>query len=186
MHYQPLGRTGIQVSRICMGTMTFGGQVPEDESFRMMDMCADMGVNFFDTAEVYSFPSLPETQGDSERHLGNWMAARGNRDKVVVATKITAPYEGIGDHVRGGDLGFNAQQIADAVEQSLERLKTDYIDLYQLHWPERTTNFFGPLDYNHVEEEDWTPFEAVLEGLNRMVEAGKIRAVGCSNEVPGA
>jgi len=184
MHYNSLGRTDIQVSRICMGTMTYGEQNTEDEAFRLSDMCMDMGVNFFDTAEMYSFPSSPETQGDSERAVGNWMAARGNRDKVVVATKITGPDDDTFAHVRNGDLSFGRKQIEDAVHQSLERLKTDYIDLYQLHWPERSTNFFGQLGYTHAEDETWTPFEDVLESLDRLVDAGKIRAIGCSNESP--
>lgn len=184
MHYLPLGRTDIKVSRICMGAMTFGAQNDEAESFALMDMCMDMGVNFFDTAEMYSFPSSPETQGDSERAIGNWMQARGNRDKVIVASKITGPDDGPFSHVRGGDLSFGAKQINDAVEQSLERLKTDYIDLYQLHWPERTTNTFAKLGYEHVDGEEWTPFEEVLESLQRHVEAGRIRAIGCSNETP--
>ncbi|NQV44823.1 MAG: aldo/keto reductase [Rhodospirillales bacterium] len=186
MRYNPLGRTDMQVSRICMGAMTFGEQNTEEEAFRMMDMCLDMGVNFFDTAEMYSFPSSPKTQGDSERAVGNWMAARGNRDKIIVATKITGPDEPGGNfsHVRGGDLNFGRKQLEDAVDQSLERLKTDYIDLYQLHWSERTMNSFGKLGYEHVEDEVWTPFEDVLASLGEMMAAGKIRAIGCSNESP--
>ncbi len=186
MHYNPLGRTGIEVSRICMGCMTFGEQNTEEESFALLDQCMDGGVNFYDTAEMYSFPSSPETQGDSERILGSWIAARGNRDKVIVATKITGPEEpgGYVYHVRNGDLSFGEKQINDAVEQSLERLKTDYIDLYQLHWPERTVNMFGQMDYEHAEDEDWTPFEETLATLGRFIEAGKIRAIGCSNETP--
>jgi len=186
MHFNPLGRTDIKVSRICMGTMTFGEQNTEEEAFRMMDMCLDMGVNFFDTAEMYSFPSSPKTQGDSERAVGNWMAARVNRDKIIVATKITGPDEPGGNfsHVRGGDLSFGRKQLEDAVDQSLERLKTDYIDLYQLHWSERTVNSFGQLGYEHVEDEDWTVFEDVLATLDGLMKAGKIRAIGCSNETP--
>ncbi len=183
MHYLDLGRTGIRVSRICLGTMTFGEQNTWDEGFAMMDMALERGVNFFDTAEMYSFPATAETQGDSERVVGDWMAARNNRDQIIVATKITGPGDGF-RHVRGGDLSFGAKQIDDAVAQSLERLKTDYIDLYQLHWPERSTNFFGTLGYTHDEEEDWTAFEDVLASLARHVEAGRIRAVGCSNESP--
>ncbi len=184
MQYHPLGRTDIQVSRICLGAMTFGEQNSEAEAFQMMDMALEMGVTFIDTAEMYSFPSRAETQGDSERAIGDWMAARGNRDKVIVATKITGPDDGAFAHVRGGDLSFGPKQIEAAVAQSLERLKTDYIDLYQLHWPERSTNFFGQLGYTHKEGEDWTPFEDVLGSLGRMMEAGKIRAIGCSNETP--
>lgn len=184
MHYLPLGRTDIKVSRICMGAMTYGEQNPLDESFRLSDMCMDMGVNFFDTAEMYSFPSSPETQGDSERHLGEWMKARGNRDKVIIASKITGPDDDTFAHVRDGDLTFGRKQIDDAVAQSLERLQTDYIDLYQLHWPERSTNTFTQMGYEHVEDEDWTSFEDTLESLARHMEAGRIRAIGCSNETP--
>ena len=184
MQYRSLGRTDIQVSRICFGIMTFGEQNTESEAFEMMDLALDMGVNFYDTAEMYSFPSRRETQGDSERAIGNWMAARGNRDKIVVATKITGPDDDGFAHVRNGDLSFGSKQITDAVEQSLERLKTDYIDLYQLHWPERTMNSFGKLGYEHVDDETWTAFEDVLETLGRMMDAGKIRAIGCSNESP--
>ncbi len=183
MHYRKLGRTGIDVSRICLGTMTYGQQNTQDEGFAQMDMALDMGVNFFDTAEMYSVPASAETQGSTERVIGNWFADRGNRDQVILATKITGPGDGF-THVRDGDLSFGAKQVTDAVEQSLARLRTDYIDLYQLHWPERSTNFFGELGYEHVEDEDWTPLEEVLDALKRMVDAGKIRTVGCSNESP--
>ena len=183
MHYLELGRTGIQVSRICLGTMTFGEQNTPTESFAMMDMALDRGVNFFDTAEMYSFPASRETQGDSERIIGDWMVDRGNRDKILVATKITGPRESF-SHVRDGDLSFGRKQITDAVDQSLQRLKTDYIDLYQLHWPERTTNFFGTLEYSHVDDEEWVAFEEVLDALAGFVKDGKIRAIGCSNETP--
>lgn len=183
MRYNLLGRTGIRVSRICLGTMTYGQQNTAEEAFAQMDMAFDRGVNFLDTAEMYSFPARPETQGRSEEIIGAWMAARGNRDKVVVATKITGPGERFA-HIRGGDGRFGPKQIAAAVDLSLKRLKTDYIDLYQLHWPERSTNFFGALGYEHVDDEEWTPFEDMLDGMDRVVKAGKVRAVGCSNETP--
>ncbi|MEQ8667454.1 MAG: aldo/keto reductase [Rhodospirillales bacterium] len=183
MQHRPLGRTGISVSRICMGTMTMGEQSDEAESFALLDQCVDGGVNFFDTAEMYAVPARAETQGASEAILGKWMAERGNRDKVVVATKVSGPGESF-NHVRGGNLGFRPDQIEEAIEQSLRRLRTDYIDLYQLHWPERDTNYFGRLGYTHPENDDWTPFEDVLATLGRLVDAGKVRAVGCSNETP--
>ena len=183
MQYRPLGRTGIDVSRICLGTMTFGEQNTPDQSFALMDQAVEGGVNFFDTAEMYAVPARPETQGRSEEIMGDWMQARGNRDKIIVATKITGPGESF-KHVRGGDLGFGATQIDIAVEQSLKRLKTDYIDLYQLHWPERPTFAFGQLDYKHVDDDSWTPFEDVLAALSKHIDAGRIRAVGCSNESP--
>lgn len=183
MQYRPLGRTGIDVSRICLGTMTMGEQNSPDESFALLDMAVDGGVNFLDTAEMYAVPARAETQGASEAIVGDWMAARGNRDKIVVATKITGPGDSFG-HIRGGKLNFSAEQIEAAVDLSLKRLRTDYIDLYQLHWPERSTNYFGQLGYEHPAADDWTPFADVLGTLKRLVDAGKIRAVGCSNETP--
>ncbi|WNK00363.1 aldo/keto reductase [Thalassospiraceae bacterium LMO-JJ14] len=184
MQYNELGRTGISVSRICMGTMTFGGQNTEAEAFRMMDMCADHGVNFYDSAEMYAFPANPKTQGLSEEILGNWIKARGNRAQMIVATKITGP-GGRFQHIRGGDLKFTKQQVADAVDNSLKRLGTDYIDLYQTHWPERATNFFAKLGYEHdPEDTDWTPIDEVVDAMQAQIDAGKIRAFGVSNETP--
>lgn len=183
MHVKPLGRTGMSVSRICLGTMTFGEQNTPEESFALMDQAVEGGVNFLDTAEMYAVPARPETQGRSEEIIGDWMQARGNRDKIIVATKITGPGESF-MHVRDGNLRFDAEQVDLAVEQSLKRLKTDYIDLYQLHWPERPTFAFGQLDYVHDQDDNWTPFEETLAALQRHVEAGRIRAVGCSNETP--
>lgn len=182
MEYRKLGRTGISVSRICLGTMTYGAQNSEAEGHAQMDMAFDHGVNFLDTAEMYSFPRNPETQGNSERAVGSWMKARGNRDKVIVATKITGPGSDL-THIRGGDLKFGRKQIRDAVENSLQRLQTDYIDLYQTHWPERPSNFFGKLGYKH-RDRDFTPFEETLAALQELVGEGKIRAAGVSNETP--
>ncbi|NQV84024.1 MAG: NADP(H)-dependent aldo-keto reductase [Rhodospirillales bacterium] len=181
MKMNPLGRTGIQVSRICLGTMTFGQQNTEEEGHRQMDMAVDHGVNFFDTAEAYSFPGRPETQGRSEEIIGSWMQARGNRDKVVIATKITGP-SNERSHIRGGKLNFSREQVTDAVDLSLKRLKTDVIDLYQTHWPERKANYFGRLDYAHTDSDDGTPMEEQLSALGEQVKAGKIRAIGVSNE----
>lgn len=183
MQMNPLGRTGIQVSRICLGTMTFGSQNTEADGHRQMDLAADHGVNFFDTAEMYSFPASAKTQGESERIVGTWMKARGNRDKAVIATKITGPGMRF-DHIRGGVLNFSPKQVAEAVDLSLKRLDADYIDLYQTHWPERPANYFGRRGYTHGDDGEWTPFEEVLEGLDRQVKAGKIRAFGVSNETP--
>jgi aryl-alcohol dehydrogenase-like predicted oxidoreductase len=181
MKINVLGRTDIKVSRICLGTMTYGEQNTEADGHAQMDMAVDHGVNFFDSAETYSFPGKPETQGNSERVIGTWMKARGNRADVVIATKIAGP-SGDRTHIRNGNLVFNREQVADAVEQSLERLQTDYIDLYQTHWPERKANYFGTLDYTHVEDGDWTPMEEQLAALGEQVKAGKIRAIGVSNE----
>ncbi|MBT7943108.1 MAG: aldo/keto reductase, partial [Alphaproteobacteria bacterium] len=148
---------------------------------RQLDMANDHGVNFFDTAEAYSFPGKPETQGRSEEIIGSWMQARGNRDKVVIATKITGP-SGERSHIRDGKLNFSRDQVTAAVDLSLKRLKTDVIDLYQTHWPERKSNYFGRLDYGHTEDDDWTPMEEQLDALGEQVKAGKIRAIGVSNE----
>ena len=183
MKYSTLGRTGIDVSRICLGTMTFGKQNTEAEAHRQLDMAVAAGVNFIDTAEMYPFPSTAETWGDSERFVGTWMKARGNRDKVVIASKITGPADRFA-HVRDGKLKMNAVHIAEAVETSLRRLDTDVIDLYQLHWPERATNFFGQLGYSHTEDDTSTPIGETLEALADQVKAGNIRAVGLSNESP--
>lgn len=184
MQMNDLGRAGIRVSRICMGTMTFGGQNSEAEAFRMMDMCAEHGVNFYDSAEMYAFPADPETQGASEEILGSWIKARGNRGNTVIATKITGPGPRFG-HIRGGGLKFTRQQIADAVDLSLKRLGTDYIDLYQTHWPERATNYFGKLGYSHDADDDgWTLIEEVVDAMQAQIDAGKIRAFGVSNETP--
>jgi len=184
MKINELGRTGIRVSRICMGTMTFGGQNDEAESFALMDMCAEQGVNFYDSAEMYTFPADPKTQGKSEEILGKWIKARGNRADVVVATKITGPGPRF-KHIRGGDLKFTKAQVQDAVDNSLRRLGTDYIDLYQTHWPERDANYFGKLGYaHHPDNTGWTPIEEVVDAMEDQIKAGKIRSFGLSNETP--
>lgn len=182
MKYTTLGRTGIDVSAICLGTMTFGRQNSQAEAHRQLDMAVDCGVNFIDIAEMYPFPSTAETWGESERIVGAWLKARKNRDKVVIASKITGPADRFA-HVRDGKLKLNAAHINEAVQASLQRLGTDVIDLYQLHWPERSTNFFGQLGYNHVDD-DSTPIRETLEALAGQVRAGTIRAVGLSNETP--
>jgi aryl-alcohol dehydrogenase-like predicted oxidoreductase len=176
-----LGRTDIKVSRICLGTMTFGEQNNFNDAYQQLDIAIDHGVNFFDTAEAYSFPGRPETQGDSEKIIGNWLHSRHNRDKIVIATKITGPSEER-SHIRSGKLKYSRKQISEAVDLSLKRLRTDFIDLYQTHWPERKSNYFGKLGYSHVEEDDLTPLEEQLDALNEQVKAGKIRAIGVSNE----
>lgn len=180
MEKRPLGRTGINVSQICLGTMTFGEQNSEADGFDQMDMALDMGVNFFDTAEMYSIPPRAETQGSTERIIGNWFKARGNRDKVILATKVAGPSF---PYIRDGNLKHNRHHIEQAIDDSLKRLQTDYVDLYQLHWPERRANFFGKLGYVHnPDEADWTPIEETLAVLDDLVKAGKVRAIGLSNE----
>ena len=181
MKYNELGRTGIKVSRMCLGTMTFGEQNTPEDAFRQLDLAVDLGVNFLDTAEAYSFPSRRETQGSSEEIIGNWLHARGNRDKIVIATKITGPSEQR-SHIRSGELKYTHKQVSEAVDLSLKRLKTDFIDLYQTHWPDRKSNYFGKLGYTHSEEDNFKPLEEQLEALSEQVKAGKIRAIGVSNE----
>ena len=183
MEYRKLGRTGIDVSVICLGTMTYGRQNTEAEGHEQMDYALDRGVNFFDTAEMYPVPPDASRYGNTERVIGTWFAARGNRDKVILATKAVGPGERF-RHIRNGHPDFSKEQLIQAVDDSLARLQTDYIDLYQLHWPERTTNMFGKLGYTHEEDEAFTPIEEVLTTLAGLVEAGKIRAVGLSNETP--
>jgi len=183
MEYNKLGRSGIKVSRICLGTMTWGEQNSEAEGHAQMDAAFDYGVNFIDTAEMYPVSPRKETYGDTERIVGSWMAARGNRDKVILATKVIGPGD-MFTYIRGGDLKHTAQGIEAALEESLKRLKTDYVDLYQVHWPDRNTNYFGQRGYNPANEREFTPPEEVLATLDKLVGAGKIRAIGLSNESP--
>ncbi len=182
MEYRRLGRSDIEVSSICLGTMTFGVQNSQDEAFALMDRALDQGVNFFDTAEMYPVRQSAETQGRSEEIIGNWMAARGTRDRTVIATKVVGP--GGFAYIRGGETRHNRAHIAAAVETSLKRLQTDVIDLYQLHWPDRSTNTFGELAFTPDPTEAMTPFEETLEALEEVVRAGKVRTVGLSNENP--
>ncbi len=181
MQYRPLGRTGLDVSLICLGTMTFGEQNTEAEGHEQMDLALDRGINFFDTAEMYSVPPRAETYGRTEEIIGTWFAARGNRDKVILATKAVGPGERF-RHVRDGSPRFDRRNLVQAVEDSLRRLQTDYIDLYQLHWPERSVNSFGKLGYVHQDDEQVTPIEEQLDVLADLVSAGKIRHIGLSNE----
>ncbi|HXC59444.1 MAG TPA: NADP(H)-dependent aldo-keto reductase [Steroidobacteraceae bacterium] len=188
MEYRPLGRTNIKVSAIGMGTMTFGEQNTEAEGHEQLDYAFDQGVNLIDTAEMYSVPPRAETYGSTERIIGTWLKKSGRRDKVVLATKVAGPGAVLGvGHVRGGDNSLNRQNILAAVETSLQRLQTDYIDLYQMHWPSRPTNFFGRLGYEHAESVNGAQAVAIEETLGAMgelVRAGKIRHVGLSNETP--
>ncbi|MFD2916720.1 aldo/keto reductase [Psychroserpens luteus] len=180
MKYTTLPKTDIKVSKICLGTMTWGNQNTQNEGFVQMDLALDKGVNFFDTAELYPVPAEQKTYAETERIIGNWFEKTGNRDKVVLGSKIA----GTGDytaHIRTN--GFSKEALNDAVNNSLKRLKTDYIDLYQLHWPERETNTFGVRDYNHKSEDKWKEnFNEVLNSLDDIIKSGKIRQVGISNE----
>lgn len=183
MKYKLLGNTEIKVSIICLGTMTWGEQNTQAEAFEQMDYALSEGVNFFDTAELYAIPPRAETYGATEEIIGNWLQARGNRDKIILASKIAGPGETWIPHIRNGKTRFNKTHLNEAVSNSLRRLKTDYIDLYQLHWPERKTNFFGQLGYTHTDE-DFTPIEETLLAARELIDAGKIRAIGLSNETP--
>jgi len=192
MKFTKLGNSNIDVSKICLGTMTFGEQNSKKESFEMMDYAHDNGINFFDTAEMY--PSYPkkETYGMSEEFIGEWIKSKGNRDKIVIASKITSNHpKGIGatklSWIRKGgeNLKFDKKNLNIAVNKSLKRLNTDYIDLYQLHWPERNVPIFGQLDFEYNKNDDkWTPIHEVLENLKDIIKSGKIRSIGISNETP--
>ncbi|MBH3438741.1 NADP(H)-dependent aldo-keto reductase [Pseudomonas luteola] len=182
MKYRSLGRTTISVSELCLGTMTWGEQNTQDEAFAQIDRAAEHGINFMDAAEMYPVPPRPETYGQTERIIGNYFKKRGNRDQWILTSKVAGPGNNI-SHIRDGNLKHNRQHIVAALEGSLERLQTDYIDLYQLHWPDRETNFFGKLGYVH-NDKTFTPLEETLEVLNEQVQAGKIRHIGLSNETP--
>ena len=179
MKYSPLGRTGLQVSRVCLGTMTWGQQNTQSQGFEQMDYALERGINFFDTAELYSIPPKAETQGSTETIIGNWFAQSGKRDQVILATKMA----GRGDAMpwfRGGSRQ-NRAQIEEAVDGSLKRLQTDHIDLYQLHWPDRRIQAFGSHVFSDYDS-DYESFHDILENLNTQVKAGKIRHIGVSNE----
>ena len=186
MKYRKLGNTDIKVSVICLGTMTWGEQNNQEEAFEQMNYALDKGVNFFDTAELYSVMPKKETYGRTEEIIGNWFKQNNMREKTILATKVASKSTGL-EWIREGKekLGFDKKNINAAVDASLRRLKTDYIDLYQLHWPERKVPLFGELDYNYdPNDNDWTPLEEVLENLNDLIKVGKVRHVGLSNETP--
>jgi aryl-alcohol dehydrogenase-like predicted oxidoreductase len=180
MNYKKLGNTDLDVSTICLGTMTWGEQNTPDEAFEQMDFALSNGVNFWDTAELYAVPPRKETYGDTEEIIGNWFEKTKKRNEVILATKVAGPAR---DYLRNGENSFTGPNLESALNNSLKRLKTDYIDLYQLHWPERNVNNFGRLGYVH-KENDWNKFEDVLGELDKYIKAGKIRYVGLSNETP--
>ncbi|HSH30670.1 MAG TPA: NADP(H)-dependent aldo-keto reductase [Thiohalobacter sp.] len=182
MHYRKLGRTDLDVSLICLGTMTFGEQNTEAEAHEQLDRAVAAGVNFIDTAELYPVPPAGETQGRTEAYIGSWLARRGKRDDLVIASKVAGPTDWC-PHIRGGTSHPDAKNIEIALTDSLRRLNTDYIDLYQVHWPDRNANFFGKLGYEY-DDSPSLPIEATLEALARQVEAGRIRHIGISNETP--
>ncbi|MFI0474260.1 NADP(H)-dependent aldo-keto reductase [Halomonas sp. HMF6819] len=180
MQTRPLGRTGLNVSRLCLGTMTYGEQNSEAEAHEQLDRAVAFGINFIDAAEMYPVPPKAETQGLTEKYVGSWLKARGARDDIKLATKIVGP--GV-EHIRGGSR-MNRAHIHESIDASLARLQTDYVDLYQLHWPERKTNFFGQLGYTAADDQDATPLKETLGALKELVDAGKVRAIGVSNDTP--
>tara|TARA_B100000965_G_scaffold288910_1_gene246768 strand:+ start:1567 stop:2604 length:1038 start_codon:yes stop_codon:yes gene_type:complete len=180
MNYRKLGNTNLDVSTICLGTMTWGEQNTQNQAFEQMDYSLESGVNFWDTAELYAVPPKEETFGHTEIIIGNWIQTRKKRDKIILATKVAGPAR---NYLRKGKNSFVGLNLENALNDSLKRLKTDYIDLYQLHWPERNVNNFGTLGYEHKEKE-WNKFEDVLINLKKFIDQGKIRYVGLSNETP--
>ena len=181
MNYKKLGSTNVDVSTICLGTMTWGEQNSKADGFEQMDYAIDNGVNFWDTAEIYAIPMREETYGETENIIGEWFIKSKKRDKVILATKVSGPTSK--EYIRGGGCSYDKKRMSEALEKSLKRMQTDYIDLYQLHWPERNTNFFGKQGYEHdSNEKNWIAFEEILENLKKFVDAGKIRYVGLSNE----
>jgi len=179
MNYRKLGNTDIKVSTICLGTMTWGEQNTQEEGFEQMDYALDQGVNFWDTAELYSVPPKKETFGHTEIIIGNWFKNSNKREKIILATKVAGPMR---EYLRGGGNNYGIEKMTEAINGSLKRLQTDYIDLYQLHWPERNTNMFGRLGYEHKDNGNWNKFEDVLGNLKKFIDDGKIRQVGLSNE----
>ena len=180
MNYKKLGNTDINVSTICLGTMTWGEQNTQSQAFEQMNYSLENGVNFWDTAELYAVPPKAETYGHTETIIGNWFEETKKRKDVILASKVGGPSR---KYMRNGENSFTGKNLEDALHGSLKRLKTDYIDLYQLHWPERNVNNFGKLGYEH-KENDWNKFEDILENLKKFIEQGKIRYVGLSNETP--
>ena len=182
MNYKYLGNSDLKVSTYCLGTMTFGETTSEEDGHYQLDESVTSGINFIDTAEMYpTCPLRPETTGDTEIIVGNWITKnKSKRSSIVLATKVSGKgYMA----VRNGE-GINAKSVKIAIEGTLKKLQTDYIDLYQLHWPERKAPRFGDLDFKYEPNDKWTPIEDVLENLDRLVQAGKIRYVGLSNETP--
>ncbi len=182
MEYRKLGKTDIDVSAICLGTMTFGEQNSEVEAHEQLSYALEQGVNFIDTAELYAVPSRKETQGLTEKYIGTWLKETGNRAKVILGTKVTGPAPNL--FYISDNLGFSAQRIREAIELSLNRLQTDYIDLYQLHWPERKTNYFGVRGYSDHDDQWEDNVEESIDTLMELKKEGKIRHYGLSNETP--
>jgi len=190
MEYRKLGNTKIDVSAICLGTMTWGQQNTEKEAHAQLDFALERGINFIDTAEMYPVPPKAETYSLTEQYIGTWLAGRADRDKIILASKVFGPSNSLTyaryDYARGGkqQTRLDRGQIIYALDESLRRLQTDYVDLYQLHWPQRETNYFGQLGYVYRGVEDIVPIEETLLALDEVVKSGKVRYVGVSNETP--
>lgn len=183
MEKRRLGSSDTLVSPLCLGSMTWGEQNTEAEGFAQMDTALDAGINFFDTAEMYAVPPTKQTYGSTEKIIGNWFRARpGRREKVVLASKVAGRSDSM-PYIRGNPR-LSRSHIEEAVNGSLQRLRTDYIDLYQLHWPDRQANYFGKLGYRAEDDSDTVPLLETLEALGDLVKAGKIRHIGLSNETP--
>ncbi|MFM2479029.1 NADP(H)-dependent aldo-keto reductase [Celerinatantimonas sp. MCCC 1A17872] len=179
MQYHKIPHSSLEVSKICLGTMTWGKQNSESEAHQQLDYALSQGINFIDTAEMYPVPPESETQGLTEQYIGTWLAKTGNREKVVLASKVAGPNRT--NHIRE-NMHLDRRNIREAIHSSLERLQTDYLDLYQLHWPDRNANFFGKLGYKVDKDESYTPIIETLEVLGELVKEGKIRYIGVSNE----
>jgi aryl-alcohol dehydrogenase-like predicted oxidoreductase len=186
MQYRTLGNTDLKVSLITLGTMTWGEQNTEADAHAQLDLATDHGVNLIDAAEMYPVPPKPETQGLTERYLGTWLKKSGKREQLIIATKAAGPARlpHQPQHIRGGANHFDRKSLTEALHGNLERLQTDYIDLYQLHWPDRTVNIFGRMNYKPLPQEQTVPIEETLTVLADFVKQGKIRHVGLSNETP--
>lgn len=183
MEYTSLGNTDIKVTRLCLGSMTWGEQNTEAEAYEQLDYAVDAGINFIDTAEMYPVAPRAETQGLTETYIGNWLAKRPDRDQLIIASKVAASADWL-PYIRDGQNKLDKKNINAALEGSLRRLRTDYLDLYQVHWPERDANYFGKLGYYHAADKDGVPIEETLAVLGDLVRAGKIRTIGISNETP--
>ncbi|MDQ6970075.1 MAG: NADP(H)-dependent aldo-keto reductase [Mariprofundus sp.] len=183
MIYNKLGNTDIDVSALCLGSMTWGEQNSAAEAFEQMDIALEHGINFFDTAELYAIPPKAATYGATERIIGDWFKQTGRRDDIFLASKVCGPTAWC-PHIRHGEARLDRKNIIAACEASLSRLQTDHIDLYQTHWPNRNTNFFGRLGYQHTNDTDETSIEETLDAMQELITAGKVRHIGISNETP--
>ncbi|EIE1226286.1 NADP(H)-dependent aldo-keto reductase [Vibrio vulnificus] len=181
MQYTKLPHSTLEISKLCLGTMTFGEQNSQQDAFEQLDYAVGQGINFIDTAEMYPVPPKAQSQGLTEQFIGNWLSKSGKREKVLIATKIAGPRNV--PYIRD-NMSLNRRHIHTAIDDSLTRLQTDYVDLYQLHWPQRQTNCFGQLNYPYPDTQEEVTLIETLEALNEIVKAGKVRYIGVSNETP--